>query len=133
MVEWIFNVYQSKVIRTLYNRVKLFFKWLNNFGDMWIFSFLKWAKSEKFAKNRRVLKCRPPICVYENGHWYQCVALCELVWMHCVDFLILDLLKRYRQNTDDPALCVLQCFLHKAVRQTAKQKQGCKVNCKKKQ
>ena len=99
MVEWILNVYQSNGFIILYNRVKIFFKWLNNFGDMWIFSFLKWAKSEKFAKNRRVLKCRLPICVYENGHWYQCVALCEYVWMHCVDFLILDLLKRYRQNT----------------------------------
>ena len=60
---------------------------------------------EKFMKNRRVLKCRPPIFVYENGHWYQCVALCELVWMHCVDFLILDLLKRYQRNTAKNGYC----------------------------
>ena len=30
------------------------------------------------AKNREVLKCRPPKCTYDNGHWYQCVGLCEL-------------------------------------------------------
>ena len=39
--------------------------------------------------------------IFDNvhGHWYQCVALCEPVWMHCVDFFRSDLLKRYRQNT----------------------------------
>ena len=34
------------------------------------------------AKKREVLKCRPPKCTYDNGHWYQCVGLCELFRMH---------------------------------------------------
>ena len=42
---------------------------------------------------------RAPILVYESSHWYQCAALCELVWMHCVIFFRGDLLKRYRQTT----------------------------------
>ena len=41
----------------------------------------------------------PQIFDNVSGHWYQCVALCELVWMHYVDFFRSDLLKRYRQNT----------------------------------
>ena len=41
----------------------------------------------------------PKIFDNVHGHWYQCVALCEPVWMHCVDFFRSDLLKRYRQNT----------------------------------
>ena len=44
--------------------------------------------------------------VYENAHWYQCVALYELYRMHCVVFFILDLLKRYRQNTAKIGLCL---------------------------
>ena len=70
-----------------------------NLRDIWMFSFQNGAKFEEFAKKRRVLKCPPPIFVYENNNWYQCIALCELVLMHCLDFLTLDLLKRYRRNT----------------------------------
>ena len=44
-------------------------------------------------------KMFPQILVYVNAHWYQFVALGKLVWMHCVDFFIRNLLKRYRQNT----------------------------------
>ena len=34
------------------------------------------------------IKMSPPIFVYGNGHWYQSVALSELVWMEYVDFFI---------------------------------------------
>ena len=44
------------------------------------------------------------ICLWKF-HWYQCVAFCELVWRHGVNFLILDLLNRYRQNTAKSGLC----------------------------
>ena len=74
MVEWILNVYKSKGFWTLYNRVKSFFIWLNNYGDIWIFNFQKWAKFEEFAKNLRVLKCRPPnICLWK----WSLVSMCS--------------------------------------------------------
>ena len=34
-----------------------------------------------------------------SSQWYQFIALWELVRMHCADFFILDLLKRYRRKT----------------------------------
>ena len=46
------------------------------------------------------MRCSP-IFVYENGHWYQCVALCELVWLHYVVFFRRDFFKRYGQNTGE--------------------------------
>ena len=38
-------------------------------------------------------ECRAPILVYESSHWYQCAALCELVWMHCPVFTLLNLFR----------------------------------------
>ena len=40
------------------------------------------------------------ICPW-NGHCYQCVALCEFVWLHCVVFFRGDLLKRSRQKQSE--------------------------------
>ena len=50
-------------------------------------------------KNDEFHNIAPQIFVNVYGHWFHCVALCELMWMHCVVFFILDLLERYRQNT----------------------------------
>ena len=62
------------------------------FEEIWAKYCEKWAILFTFSEV--VFKC-----VSENGDWCHCVALCELVSMHCVDFFILDLLERYRQNT----------------------------------
>ena len=66
------------------------------FEEIWAKYCEKWAILVTFSEV--VFKC-----VYENGDWFHCVALCELVWMHCVDFSIFDLLERYRQNTAEPS------------------------------
>ena len=49
-------------------------------------------------KNDEFHNIAPQIFVNVYGHWFHCVALCELIWMHCVVLFILDLLERYRQN-----------------------------------
>ena len=57
------------------------------------------CKINKKWKNDEFHNIAPQIFVNVYGDWFHCVALCELVWMHCVAFFILDLLERYRQNT----------------------------------
>ena len=44
----------------------------------------------EIREKTRSFKIFPLILVYEKAHWYQCVALAELVWMHCVYFFILN-------------------------------------------
>ena len=66
-------------------------------GRFWLHSHKSYYKQE--VKKRRVSQYRPPNICHVYGHWFHCVALCELIWMHCVVFFILDLLERYRQNT----------------------------------
>ena len=76
-----------KVLNSLYNHIKSFLKCCCTFGDNWLFCFKKWSNFWEDREKRRVLNSpSPPIFVYENGHWYQGVAFCELVWMHCVQF-----------------------------------------------
>ena len=57
------------------------------------------CKINKKWKNDEFCNIAPQIFVNVYGHWFHCVALCELVWLHCMDFFILDFLERYRQNT----------------------------------
>ena len=71
-----FKHFRSKVLRTFYNRVKLFFKWLSNFGDILMFIFRKREKFEKFAKKRRVLQCRPAkVCLRKSSLVSMCSPL----------------------------------------------------------
>ena len=53
------NVYWSKVLRSFYNRVKLFFKCCSNFVDNSKVSVKNYQKFEKFTRNR-FLKYAPP-------------------------------------------------------------------------
>ena len=99
---WNLNVYWSKVLNSLYIRIELFLKGCCTFRDIWLFSFKKWPDFWEIREKRRFLNFRPPpllIFVNENAHWYQYVALCKLVWMHCVHFFRGELLQRYRQIT----------------------------------
>ena len=119
MVEWILNVYKSKGFWTLYNRVKSFFIWLNNYGDIWIFNFQKWAKFEEFGKNRRVLKCRPPnICLCK----WSLVSMCSSLRAR------LNALRRFSHTRFVEEISAKYCRSG-LMCATMFFAQGCKANC----
>ena len=69
------------------------------------------SKIWEIQEKTRSFQMFPPILVYAKAHWYQCLALGEFVWMHCVEFFILNLLKRYYQNTAKTQLFAPQACL----------------------
>ena len=46
-------------------------------GRFWLHSHKSYYKQE--VKKRRVSQYRPPNICHVYGHWFHCVALCELI------------------------------------------------------